>query len=117
MLKHLDGKKIRIRNKPGEVIKPDDIKTVENHGMPYHKQVYKFGNLFIVFKIKFPDTLNQTQITKVTEALGFMKKKGDVDMDVAETCNLLEFKEAHRNTHHEGGTTGNDSEEEEEDPR
>jgi len=37
VLKHLDGKKIRIKNKPGEVIKPDDIKTVENHGMPYHK--------------------------------------------------------------------------------
>jgi len=37
VLKHLDGKKIRIKNAPGEVIKPDDIKTVENHGMPYHK--------------------------------------------------------------------------------
>jgi len=42
-----------------------------------------------------------------------MKKKSDVEMDVAETCNLLEFKELHRNTHHEGGTQGNDSEEEE----
>jgi len=58
VLTHLDGKKIRIKNKPGEVIKPDDIKTVENHGMPYHKQPYKFGNLFIVFKVKFPTTLN-----------------------------------------------------------
>ena len=29
VLKHLDGRKIRIKNKPGEVIKPDDIKTVE----------------------------------------------------------------------------------------
>jgi DnaJ family protein A protein 2 len=37
VLKHLDGRLIRIRNKPGEVIKPDDIKTVESHGMPYHK--------------------------------------------------------------------------------
>jgi len=37
VLTHLDGKKIRIKNTPGEVIKPDDIKTVENHGMPYHK--------------------------------------------------------------------------------
>ena len=25
----LDGRKIRIKNKPGEVIKPDEIKTVE----------------------------------------------------------------------------------------
>jgi DnaJ family protein A protein 2 len=37
VLTHLDGKKIKIKSKPGEVIKPDDIKTVESHGMPYHK--------------------------------------------------------------------------------
>ena len=37
VLTHLDGRKIRIKNAPGEVIKPDDIKTVEGHGMPYHK--------------------------------------------------------------------------------
>jgi DnaJ family protein A protein 2 len=37
VLTHLDGRKIRIKNKAGEVIKPDEIKTVEGHGMPYHK--------------------------------------------------------------------------------
>ena len=37
VLTHLDGRKIRIKNKVGEVIKPDDIKTVEGYGMPYHK--------------------------------------------------------------------------------
>ncbi len=54
---HLDGRKIRIMNKPGEVIKPDDIKTVEHQGMPYHKKTYMSGNLFIHFKIKFPNTI------------------------------------------------------------
>ncbi len=58
VLTHLDGRKIRIQNKPGEVIKPDDIKTVEGFGMPYHKQSYKFGNLFIVFKVKFPESIS-----------------------------------------------------------
>lgn len=87
VLTHLDGKKIRIKNNPGEVIKPDDIKTVENHGMPYHKQSYKFGNMFIVFKVKFPDTLSALQMSKITEALASTKKaQKDVDMDVAETC-------------------------------
>ena len=57
VLTHLDGKKIRIKNKPGEVIKPDEIKTVEGHGMPYHKQTFKSGNLFVVFKVVFPDSL------------------------------------------------------------
>ena len=36
VITHLDGRKIRIKNKPGEVIKPDDIKTIDNHGMPFH---------------------------------------------------------------------------------
>lgn len=57
ILTHLDGRNIRIKNKPGEVIKPDEIKTVEGHGMPYHKQPYKFGNLFVVFKVTFPEEL------------------------------------------------------------
>lgn len=30
IITHLDDRKIRIKNKPGEVIKPDDIKTIEN---------------------------------------------------------------------------------------
>lgn len=47
VITHLDGRKIRIKSKQGEVIKPDDIKTVENMGMPFHKAIYKFGNLFI----------------------------------------------------------------------
>jgi DnaJ-class molecular chaperone len=30
VITHLNLKKIRIKNKPGEIIKPDDIKTIEN---------------------------------------------------------------------------------------
>ena len=103
VIKHLDGKKIRIKNNPGEVIKPSDIKTVDGKGMPFHKQPYKFGNLFIVFKITFPDTLTQAQMSKINEALSFLKRKQDVDMDVSETCKLIAFEESHKNSHHEGG--------------
>jgi DnaJ homolog subfamily A member 2 len=66
---HLDGKKLRIKNKAGEVIKPDDIKTVEEKGMPLQKQPYKFGNLFVVFKVQFPDTLEAPQMSKISESL------------------------------------------------
>lgn len=55
---HLDGTKIRIKNEPGEVIKPDDLKTVPEKGLPFYKQPYKFGNLFIMFKVTFPDKIN-----------------------------------------------------------
>ena len=108
VLTHLDGKKIRIKNKPGEVIKPDEIKTVEGHGMPYHKQTFKFGNLFVVFKVVFPDALKPDQISKIDQALSTQKNKNkDVEMEVAETCNIIDYKEFHRNTHHEGGQEGN----------
>ena len=40
VLTHLDGRKIRIKNTLGEVIKPDSKFTVENLGMPFHKRVY-----------------------------------------------------------------------------
>ena len=54
----------------------------------------------------------------MSEALAAQKKKADVDMDTTETCALIDFKEFHKNTHHEGGTSGNgDDEEEEEDSR
>lgn len=59
---HLDGSKIRIKNRPGEVIKPDDIKTVEGKGLPFHKKQWEFGNLFIIFKITFPEKLLTEQI-------------------------------------------------------
>ena len=56
---HLDGAKLRIKNVPGEVIKPDEIKTLEGKGLPFHKKSFEFGNLFIIFKVKFPDTLTK----------------------------------------------------------
>lgn len=47
----LDGTKFKVKNKPGEVIKPDSIMTIEEKGLPFHKNPYKFGNLFILFRV------------------------------------------------------------------
>lgn len=65
VLTHLDGKKYRIKNSPGEIIKHDDIKTVEHLGMPFSKKTYTFGNLFIHFKVKFPTTLEAKNIALI----------------------------------------------------
>ena len=54
----LDGKKFRIKSKPGTVIKPDTLMTVEEKGLPFHKNPYEFGNLFVLFKVNFPDSLD-----------------------------------------------------------
>lgn len=38
VIKHLDGTNIRIKNTPGEVIKPDDLKTIPDKGLPLYKK-------------------------------------------------------------------------------
>jgi DnaJ family protein A protein 2 len=76
VLTHLDGRKIRIKNNPGEIVKPDDLKTVESCGMPFHKKSYVFGNLFILFKIKFPNSLDEASMNLLGEALGVSLSEG-----------------------------------------
>ena len=88
--------------------------TIEDKGLPFHKNSYKFGNLFVLFQIKFPETLDEMKRNKIASTLSSMKKnKPDADMDVEETVMLQEYKEEHKNSHVQGGTKGNDSEEEE----
>jgi len=55
---HLDGKIIRIQGEKGQIIRPGQKMTVPDNGMPFHKTSYKFGNLFITFKIKFPENIS-----------------------------------------------------------
>ena len=124
VLTHLDGRRVRIRNQPGEIITPDQLMTVENLGMPFHKKTYQLGNLIIQFKIKFPATLDPKAVTLLQEALAETKqttpsnkkkggKKEEQKEEIAEVCQLKVFEEAHRNTHHRGGTGGHESDEEE----
>lgn len=59
-LKHLDGTDHLIQSSQGEVVKPGDMKTVEDMGMPIMQTPYKHGNLFIYFEVEFPLTVNLT---------------------------------------------------------
>lgn len=114
VIMHLDGRKIRIQSKPGEVIQPDQRKTIEDLGMPFHKTSYKNGNLFINFKIKFPNKVDEKTIKTIEEILSMQKETGQ-KVKEDETCHLQAFDESQKNTHVQGGTRGIDSDEEEED--
>ena len=48
--------------------------TVEEKGLPFHKNPYKFGNLFILFTVKFPDSLTGAQTQSVASLLSDMKR-------------------------------------------
>lgn len=52
------------------MIKPDDLKTIPEKGLPFHKQPFKYGNLFIIFKVTFPDTLSAPQMLAIDQAIG-----------------------------------------------
>ena len=68
---HLDGRKLIIKNKPGEIIKPmlegRGLKAVRGEGMPTLKNPFVKGNLYIVMEIAFPETLDEA-------AMGELKK-------------------------------------------
>jgi len=39
--------------------------TCEGLGMPFHKTPYKYGNLMINFKVKFPESMDADKIQEV----------------------------------------------------
>jgi DnaJ-class molecular chaperone len=70
VLPHLDGEKI-IESAVGDIIKPGDIRTVEELGMPIMRTPYKFGNLFISFEVEFPrpKSLNKVAVKDLEKIL------------------------------------------------
>ena len=56
---HLNGRVFKLANKPGNVIKPGNIKTIPGLGLEKNGES---GVLKIKFNIEFPDTLTQEQI-------------------------------------------------------
>ena len=60
---HLDGREIIVKSQPGEVIKPEMntteslpfVKIVANEGMPSRGNPFVKGNLYIMFRVRFPE--------------------------------------------------------------
>ena len=64
---HPSGKVLKIDVIPGELLKPGAIKCVQSMGMPKSKGGY--GDLFIKFKVIFPDNLKPDTIQTMQAAL------------------------------------------------
>ncbi|CAM9264194.1 unnamed protein product [Chrysoparadoxa australica] len=69
VIEHMDGRILRVSNKPGEVVKPDQIKMIDSEGMPHHGNPYTKGRLFILFKVQFPDTLSESDVKQLSVLL------------------------------------------------
>ena len=76
---------------------------IKGKGMPFHKKSWEFGNLFILFKIKFPTTVTaeQQQVAKacLSELEGQQPSVPAAPFTSTEVKTLLPFEEGNRNTH------------------
>ncbi|OMJ81180.1 hypothetical protein SteCoe_18405 [Stentor coeruleus] len=110
VLKHLDGDKI-IESAIGEIIKPGDIRTVEELGMPIMRTPYKFGNLFISFEVEFPKpkSLPKTCLGELENLLPGEKPRHD-----GKTVKAIVFEKSHVTENHTGIHTDYQEEEEDE---
>eukprot|EP00891_Asterochloris_glomerata_P004871 jgi/Astpho2/4871/Aster-05805 len=66
---HLDGRSLEVKTEPGEVIKPDSWKCINDEGMPVHGRPFEKGNLYIRFLVQFPDTLSEQQVAALQQIL------------------------------------------------
>ncbi|CAN1251800.1 DnaJ protein homolog ANJ1 [Linum perenne] len=52
VLTHLDGRQLLIKSLPGEVVKPDSFKAINDEGMPMYQKPFLKGKLYLHFTVK-----------------------------------------------------------------
>jgi len=94
--KHLDGRDIIIKTKPGQVIqcesKDEDsgrtlpyMMQVPNEGMPSRGNPFVKGNLYVVFHVKFPTSISPELATQLRQLLPGANQEEEYDpMEVEE---------------------------------
>jgi DnaJ family protein A protein 2 len=78
ILEHLDKRSIIVRTKPGEVIKPGQVKQIPGEGMPQYKNPFDKGNLYIKFDIEFPKKISAEIAAKL---IGILPAKSKMEVD------------------------------------
>lgn len=114
----LDGAKFRVKSEEGQVIKPNSIMCIEEKGMPFHKKSWNFGNLFIMFKVTFPDKVSLEQKSIARACLMEMENQKEPqkpDEAIREIKTMTKFEEKQRNSHAQGGNKAQDSDDDEKD--
>jgi DnaJ family protein A protein 2 len=100
-IKHLDGRHIVIKTRPGEIIHSEVvevgsgrvlpyIKMVPNEGMPSHGNPFVRGNLYVAFQITFPQELDPKVIETLRQILPGADMPEDYDPEDVEECLMEE---------------------------
>jgi len=97
-IQHLDGESHIIKSKKGEVIEPNSVKTILMMGLPLFNNPALHGNLFIHFEIEFPKTLNEQQLSKISEVLSSQRPKEiTTNFDKEHSHECIPFDKSHIN--------------------
>jgi len=112
IVNHLDGRKLVVKTAPGELIRPGDVKTIEDEGMPMHKNPFVKGKLFIAFEVEFPKNgvINEAASAMLIKALPAappLPKLEDAEEVTMKDANIAKMGESTAR----GGATDDDEDE------
>jgi DnaJ family protein A protein 2 len=54
-VEQLDGRVLRVTSDKGRIYRPGALKYIEHEGMPKHRNPYVHGNMYVEFKVEFPE--------------------------------------------------------------
>ena len=60
-IEQLDGHKVLLSKKPGQITQQNEVQKIEDEGMPKYGMPSESGDLLVTYKIKNPDVLNEGQ--------------------------------------------------------
>mmetsp|Transcript_9186 Transcript_9186/g.17522 ORF Transcript_9186/g.17522 Transcript_9186/m.17522 type:complete len:420 (+) Transcript_9186:327-1586(+) len=94
-VKHLDGREVAIKTRPGQVIESETtdeesgrtlpfIMMVKDEGMPSHGNPFVKGNLYVAFHVKFPTTLSADVVKQLKKILPDPDMEEDYDPEQVE---------------------------------
>lgn len=84
VLTHLDGRQLLIKVNPGEVVKPDSFKAINDEGMPMYQRPFMRGKLYIHFTVDFPESLSPEQVKALQKVLPQKPTSQLTDMELDE---------------------------------
>ncbi|KAL5999244.1 DNAj domain protein [Asimina triloba] len=83
-LMHLDNRQLLIKSNPGEVVKPDQFKAINDEGMPMYQRSFMKGKLYIHFNVDFPESLTPDQCKALESVLPLRASSQLTDMELDE---------------------------------
>jgi len=97
----LDGRVLVVSTLPGEVIKPGDVKSIMNEGMPIYKNPTEKGRLVIQFSVNFPSAIAMDIVPRLETCLP--PRTEVIIPDEAEEVTLREFDSKQHSRRGAGG--------------